>query len=159
MKKSAMALLTLLAGLVMGGGVVTTAQAATWHSGMPAEFEGQWKKHAGYTMDIQKAVGMIVNHQKPSEFADVFQAHEGYFLTINHQRPIVKVNVPYAYKRTGKNTYMLKYKKENSNKIKVGYLKRYTKDMIGFKPQGSTTYHIYNSRKPVVNIGNNWLGR
>lgn len=27
MKKSAMALLTLLAGLVMGGGVVTTAQA------------------------------------------------------------------------------------------------------------------------------------
>lgn len=35
MKKSAMALLTLLAGLVVGGGVVTTAQAVTWHSGMP----------------------------------------------------------------------------------------------------------------------------
>ncbi|MBT9671773.1 hypothetical protein GPK34_06980 [Secundilactobacillus kimchicus] len=48
-KKSTIAMLTLSAGLI--GGVLTTttsADAATWHKGMPAALRGTWKaKHTG----------------------------------------------------------------------------------------------------------------
>lgn len=138
---------TLAASLFMLANSGSTAQAATWHKGMPKAFIGKWKHHENYQYQ----------NGKKYEYAMLFQGLKNGFAAGGTYSDTYYNHVRYN-RYLGHHTYKILYNQAIGGAHATAYLHWYSHNKVGIKYSTNTKYYTYNSRRPVLNYGYSWIG-